>query len=79
MQEDLASELLDRIKDCSPSFFEKVVVELLVKISWRRKVMGADLGNKIGDTFGTTVNHANIISLLLPLFLILKVENGAFL
>jgi hypothetical protein len=28
---------------------------------------------------GTTVNSANIISLLLTLFLILKVKSGAFL
>ena len=34
LQADLASELLDRIKDCSPSFFEKLVVELLVKMGY---------------------------------------------
>jgi hypothetical protein len=33
--------------------------------------------NKTGATFGTTVNSANIISLLLPLFLIIKVESGS--
>ena len=34
--------------------------------------------HKTRDTFGTTVNTANIISLLLTLLLILKVESGAF-
>jgi restriction system protein len=34
LQADLASELLDRIKDSSPSFFEKIVVELLVKMGY---------------------------------------------
>ena len=33
--------------------------------------------NENGDTFGTTVNSANIISFLLVLFIILKVESGA--
>ena len=34
LQEDLASELLDRVKKCSSSFFERLVVELLVKMGY---------------------------------------------
>jgi restriction system protein len=34
LQKELASELLDRIKKCSPSFFEKLVIELLVKMGY---------------------------------------------
>ncbi|MEZ6044278.1 MAG: hypothetical protein R3C11_01560 [Planctomycetaceae bacterium] len=33
-QESLASDLLDRIVSCSPTFFEKLVVELLVAMGY---------------------------------------------
>ena len=48
LQEDLASELLDRIKDCSPSFFEKLVVELLVKMGYGGSRQ--DAGKAIGKS-----------------------------
>ena len=34
IREDLASELLQSIKNCSPSFFERLVVDLLVKMGY---------------------------------------------
>ena len=48
LQDDLASELLDRIKDCSPSFFEKLVVELLVKMGYGGSRQ--DAGKAIGKS-----------------------------
>jgi len=48
LQADLASELLDRIKDCSPSFFEKTVVELLVKMGYGGSRQ--DAGKAIGKS-----------------------------
>lgn len=50
LQNDLASELLDSIKRCSPGFFERLVVELLVKIGYggSREDAGKAIG-KSGD------------------------------
>lgn len=48
LQTELASELLDRIKKCSPTFFEKLVVELLVKMGYGGSRM--DAGKAIGRT-----------------------------
>lgn len=48
LREQLASELLGRILGCSPAFFERLVVELLVKMGYggsRR-----DAGERIGQT-----------------------------
>lgn len=48
LQEQLAQELLSRIMNCSPAFFEQLVVELLVKMGYggsRR-----DAGERIGQT-----------------------------
>lgn len=48
IREQLAAELLARILSCSPTFFEQVVVELLVKMGYggsRR-----DAGERIGQT-----------------------------
>lgn len=48
LREQLAEELLSRILACSPSFFEQLVVELLVKMGYggsRR-----DAGERIGQT-----------------------------
>ncbi|BAO30172.1 restriction endonuclease [Sulfuritalea hydrogenivorans] len=48
LREQLAEELLSRILSCSPSFFEQLVVELLVKMGYggSRK----DAGERIGQT-----------------------------
>lgn len=48
LREQLAAELLNRIMACSPTFFEQLVVELLVKMGYggsRR-----DAGERIGQT-----------------------------
>lgn len=50
IKQDLAHELLDQVNDCSPSFFERLVVELLVKMGYggSRKEVGKAVG-KSGD------------------------------
>jgi restriction system protein len=50
IRQDLAQELLNRVKNASPSFFERLVVELLVKMGYggSRKDAGAAVG-KSGD------------------------------
>jgi restriction system protein len=50
LRSELAKELLDTIKSCSPSFFEKLVVDLIIKMGYggSRKDAGQALG-KSGD------------------------------
>jgi len=50
IRQDLAEELLNRVKESSPSFFERLVVELLVKMGYggSRKDAGEAVG-KSGD------------------------------
>lgn len=50
LKENLTSEILHQLKDASPSFFEKVVVEVLVKMGYggSRKDAGEAIG-KSGD------------------------------
>lgn len=48
LRDELADELLDRLKKSSPSFFERVVVELLVKMGYGGS--RADAGKAIGKT-----------------------------
>ena len=50
LKENLTSEILSQLKDASPSFFEKVVVEVLVKMGYggSRKDAGEAIG-KSGD------------------------------
>jgi restriction system protein len=50
INENLAEELINTIKTCSPSFFEKLVVELLVKMGYggSRHEAGSVIG-KTGD------------------------------
>jgi restriction system protein len=50
IRQELADELLAQIKSCSPEFFEKLVVELLVKMGYggSRKDAGKAIG-KTGD------------------------------
>ncbi|MBI5902888.1 MAG: hypothetical protein HZB84_05300 [Deltaproteobacteria bacterium] len=38
IRQNIAQELLTRIKECSPGFFERLVVELLVKMGYGRKL-----------------------------------------
>ncbi|MCA1567513.1 MAG: restriction endonuclease [Acidobacteria bacterium] len=46
IRENLASQLLDRIKQASPSFFERLVVELLVKMGYGGS--RSDAGRAVG-------------------------------
>ena len=50
LNRDLAQELLKQIMSCSPSFFERLVIELLVKMGYggSRKEAGSVIG-KVGD------------------------------
>lgn len=50
LRHELATQLLDRIKSCSPSFFEKLVVDLLIKMGYggSREEAGKAVG-KTGD------------------------------
>ena len=54
LREQLAQELLSRILSCSPTFFEQLVVELLVKMGYggSRK----DAGERIGQTGDGGIN-----------------------
>jgi restriction system protein len=48
LRRNLAQELLERIKSCSPAFFERLVIELLVKMGYGGSL--ADAGKAIGRT-----------------------------
>jgi restriction system protein len=50
LQETLSSELLDTIKGCTPEFFERLVIDVLIKMGYggSRKEAGAALGRS-GD------------------------------
>ncbi|MDR2927218.1 MAG: restriction endonuclease [Cytophagaceae bacterium] len=50
LKEELALELIGRIKDCSPGFFERLVIDLLIKMGYggSRKEAGKVIG-KSGD------------------------------
>jgi len=50
LRSDLANELLNRTKDCPPTFFERLVVELLLKMGYggSRQEAGQTIGNS-GD------------------------------
>lgn len=50
IREGLANELLQQVKDCSPAFFERLVVDLLVKMGYggTRKDAGQAIGGS-GD------------------------------
>jgi len=48
IREELANELLSKLKKVSPSFFERIVVELLVKMGYGGS--RADAGKAIGKT-----------------------------
>lgn len=48
IRQNLAQELINRVKGCSPSFFEKLVVELLVKMGYGGSLH--DAGKAIGKS-----------------------------
>jgi restriction system protein len=48
LRQNLADELLDKIKSCTPQFFERLVVELLVKMGYGGSM--ADAGKAVGQS-----------------------------
>jgi restriction system protein len=48
LHDALADELLDKVKSCSPAFFERLVVELVVAMGYGGSL--ADAGNAIGKS-----------------------------
>ena len=48
IREDLAHELLQKVKECSPEFFEKLVIDLLLKMGYGGS--RSDAGKAIGQT-----------------------------
>lgn len=48
IRDELVNDLLDRVKECSPEFFERLVVELLVKMGYGGSQ--ADAGRAIGKS-----------------------------
>jgi restriction system protein len=48
LRQNLADELLEKIKSCTPQFFERLVVELLVKMGYGGSM--ADAGKAIGQS-----------------------------
>lgn len=56
---DLATDLLRRIKDAPPSFFERLVVELLVKMGYggSRKEAGRALGRSGDEGIDGIINE----------------------
>ncbi|MBI5894174.1 MAG: restriction endonuclease [Deltaproteobacteria bacterium] len=48
IRQNLADELLNRVKTCSPSFFERLVVELLVKMGYGGSIK--DAGKAVGKS-----------------------------
>ena len=48
IQNEMAEELLAKVKSCSPDFFEKLVVELLLKMGYGGSIK--DAGKAIGQT-----------------------------
>lgn len=48
IRSNLASEILDKVKSCSPNFFERLVVELFVKMGYGGSIKEA--GQAIGKT-----------------------------
>jgi restriction system protein len=48
IRQDISQELLSRIKNCSPNFFERLVVELLVKMGYGGSIK--DAGKAIGKS-----------------------------
>jgi restriction system protein len=48
LRQNLADELLEKIKSCTPQFFERLVVELLVKMGYGGSM--ADAGKAVGQS-----------------------------
>lgn len=59
LREQLAQDILDRIASCSPSFFERLVVDLLVKMGYggSRKDAGEAIGRSGDDGIDGVINE----------------------
>ena len=55
----LANELLDQIKSCSPEFFERLVVELLVAMGYGGSI--EDAGQTVGYRHALVLCHSKIL------------------
>jgi restriction system protein len=59
LREDLAEELLKTVKDCSPSFFERLVIDVLVKMGYggSRKEAGRAIGRSGDEGIDGIINE----------------------
>ncbi len=59
LKEELAIELIEKIKECSPSFFERLVVDLLIKMGYggSRKEAGKVIGKSGDGGIDGTINE----------------------
>lgn len=59
LREDLAAELLKTVKECSPSFFERLVVDVLVKMGYggSRKEAGKAIGRSGDEGIDGIINE----------------------
>jgi restriction system protein len=59
LQEDLAADLLETVTECSPTFFERLVVDLLVKMGYggTRKEAGQAIGRTSDEGIDGIINE----------------------
>jgi restriction system protein len=59
LREDLAAELLKTVKECSPSFFERLVIDVLVKMGYggSRKEAGKAIGRSGDEGIDGIINE----------------------
>lgn len=59
LREDLAAELLKTVKECSPSFFERLVIDVLVKMGYggSRKEAGKAIGRSSDEGIDGIINE----------------------
>ena len=59
LQETLTAELLDTIKNCSPEFFERLVIDVLIKMGYggSRREAGAALGGSGDEGIDGTIKE----------------------
>lgn len=59
LREDLAAELLTTVKECSPSFFERLVIDVLVKMGYggSRKEAGKAIGRSGDEGIDGIINE----------------------
>ncbi|MCP9469046.1 MAG: restriction endonuclease [Nitrospira sp.] len=59
LREDLAAELLNTVKECSPAFFERLVIDVLVKMGYggSRKEAGKAIGRSGDEGIDGIINE----------------------